>query len=424
VIGEPLRAATLPRGGLDARAGLAALVEAGVLVAEADGDHVFARPGLAAALAERAPAEARRRWHAAALESATRDEDVARHAAGAGEPGRARAALARRAARALAGFDELRADELYTRALELPGPPDAALLAGRARARLRMFHPRAALDDVRAARRIRDDAELALDEATVLDWLEDYAGSAACVAAASGADPTRRALGEGRTAYRRQDLARAERELRAALAGDHETAVVARLLLGPTLALLGKADEAEDVLDEAIRRCQAIGDLAHLASAYSNRTLLVHRPPAALEADMRQAVLLSRRIGHAQLEGAATHNLAEYLHWRGHSEEALQLARRAGSILSRFHGGALVDVHRLLHARIAVAAGERDEARAALAAARGGDPIMRRLAELLVHGGTREEWAALRERGEREALGGERDELRRVCEQFAGPSTA
>jgi hypothetical protein len=86
---------------------------------------------------------------------------------------------------------------------------------------------------------------------------------------------------------------------------------------------------------------------------------------AALE-DLRRATALARELGHAQVERWATGNLAEFLHWMGHTEEALRLARRAHALGLRFFIEHPVAVDAVLLARVHLARGDIKEARGLL----------------------------------------------------------
>jgi tetratricopeptide (TPR) repeat protein len=325
------------------------------------------------------------------------------------------------------------AERHYTAALAArAGEPDQgrkteAALAGRGSVRYRMLRLDDALADVRAARALaeaREDAaavaHLLLEEATILDWRDDYQGSQAVVDRAA---PMVERLGDarltvrwqvadGRGAFRRQDvegaLARLEPAARGAEAlGDHESWIVAHVLIPPLLVYTDRLDEAEARFAEVIARCRQAGDRVHLGVAHANRlTLHLKReaPEAAL-ADLRIAVGLAHEIGHPNLERGASHNLAELLYWSGAPEEALPFALRALDLYRRFSGAALVPDYPLLVARIYCARGDTAGARPLLDEIRNGCPpegmqpsvaALFRLCEHIVAGGdgSHSAWAA------------------------------
>src|SRR5215813_5539721 len=84
------------------------------------------------------------------------------------------------------------------------------------------------------------------------------------------------------------------------------------------------------------------------------------------------AVQLARESGQVGTERLATHNLAEYLLWRGQLGEAVALARR-GLSLQRGHGESATALDELLLARILAARGETAESRELLARLSAGD---------------------------------------------------
>ncbi|HWN72140.1 MAG TPA: hypothetical protein VNM90_31090, partial [Haliangium sp.] len=122
------------------------------------------------------------------------------------------------------------------------------------------------------------------------------------------------------------------------LLGEHETRVIALLLLAPALAYADRRDQAAACFEEAMALCASTGDEFHLAVAHINRQVLwmkeyeIDRAVADLQACME----LSRRLGNAQLERPATFNLAELLYWRGDMDAALRLARRSRDMQQRF----------------------------------------------------------------------------------------
>ncbi|WP_437693941.1 protein kinase domain-containing protein [Sorangium sp. So ce176] len=401
---------------LDPGVGLSRLARRGLL-RPADGERLaFAHPLLREAIEAEVPAALRRRLHAIALrrllaapaERRARLAQIARHAAAAGAHAEAAAAcfeLAEDARRrhlyvdaerhytaALAALAEREAAPAHAapvRAEAGPAPERAVsragVLAGRGKARYRVQRLDDAVSDLRAARAIAeatgDDAavaDLLLDEATVLDWCGDYAASQALVDRAA---PLAARLGDaglgvrsdvavGRGHFRRQELDESVARLapaarRAEALGDHESCVIALLLLAPALVCAGRVDEAEARFEEVIDRCARAGDRLHLGVAFMNRLAvrLMREDPDGALSDLRTAVALARELGSAFLELGPTHNLAELLYWSGELDEALPLAVRASELQQRFFGARLVPDYALLVARIHCARGELAEAR-------------------------------------------------------------
>jgi eukaryotic-like serine/threonine-protein kinase len=251
----------------------------------------------------------------------------------------------------------------------------------RGAARTVLGRAREAIDDLRAARRHAEalgDAAAAVallvDEATALDWCEDFAGAARVVneAIARGGDPESPPLllGRGRAALRRGDLGAAASLLGRAgdAAADHETRAAALNTLAAVLVMTGRRDEAEVRFRQVIATCQAAGDLRNLCAAYANRVLLLTARglPEQAEDDLRRTLALAREIGSPLAERAATHNLAELLFAGGDDVESLRLARRAADLEAQLVEQPMPE-NSVLLARIHAARGELDDARRCLA---------------------------------------------------------
>ncbi|WP_437963369.1 protein kinase [Sorangium sp. So ce260] len=397
--------APLPAGALDPGVGLARLARAGVLVAlpSSPPRYAFRHPLLREAVEARIPPARRRALHAAVLRrllgappAAGSRARIARHAAAAGDATAAAEAHAALAEEALARHDVVEAEQRFTAALRLLDGGDAAArgraLAGRGRARYRLQRLGESLADLRAARALAEAAgdrgraaELLLEEATALDWLEDFPASAAAAARAAelcaglgdARLDARCLLASGRSDCRGQrvddGIPKLERAARGALAlGDHEAHVIARLLLVGSLSVAGRLDEAERHGEAVVEACLRAGDVFHLCTAYINRLFMwVKRrdEDRALE-DQREAVRLARELGHAQLERMATLNLSELRYWMGALDEALPLARRSLDLQRRFFNQRPSPDDALLLARIHFARGDHDEAARHLAGAR------------------------------------------------------
>ncbi|WP_437942682.1 serine/threonine-protein kinase [Sorangium sp. So ce341] len=397
-------------GGLDPGVGLSRLVRRGLLrVADAgDGRRLaFAHPLLREAIEAEAPPPLRRRLHGIALrrllaapaERGGRLARIARHAAAAGAHAEAAAACFELAEDARRRHLYVDAERRYSAALEAlsateataaaaPPPGGAAsrvaVLAGRGKVRYRIQRFDDAAADLRAARALAEAegdlsavADLLLEEATVLDWSDDYAGSQALVDRAAPlvariGDAAQRARCEvavGRGHFRRQELEQAIARLApaardAGALGDHEGCVIALLLLAPALVYAGRLDEAEARFDEVVARCERVGDRLHLGIALMNRLTLrlMREDPEGAQGDLRAAVALARELGNAYLERGPAHNLAELLYWSGELAEALPLAVRAFELQRRFFQATPVPDYALLVARIHAARGELAEA--------------------------------------------------------------
>lgn len=442
---------------LDPGVGLSRLARRGLLRAvDGDGERLaFAHPLLREAIEAEVPAALRRRLHAAALrrllaapaERRARLAPIARHASAAGAHADAAAACFELAEQARRRHLYVDAERHYTAALAALAEADrkgaapveaepaprvpvsrAAALAGRGKVRYRIQRFDDATDDLRGARAIAeasgDDgltADLLLEEATILDWRDDFAGSQALV---DRAVPLAARLGDagievrcdvavGRGHYRQHRLEDAIARLapaarRAEALGDHEAHVIALLMLAPALVYTGRLDEAEARFGELIERCERVGDRLHLGAATMNRLTirLMREDPEGAVSDMRTAVALARELGNAYLERGPAHNLAELLYWGGELTEALPLALRALELQRRFFEASALPDYALLVARIHCARGELAEARrhldwvrvrCDLAAAPPVTRLLVRLCEQVLQGAgaPAEAWAAL-----------------------------
>jgi tetratricopeptide (TPR) repeat protein len=321
-----------------------------------------------------------------------RHERIARHASACGARVEAIEAYLALGDSAQARHRHMRADELYTAALELVREEDAAqrarALSGRGKVRYRLHRTQDGLNDLRAARelaeRLGDEArraELLLEEATALDLSEEYIEQAARVEEARPlierlGDPQlerRLRLADGRLCVRRWEMQKAAEILRevaesARIAGDYETRVVA-LLLSSGFVMLESIDEIRRRLGDVINLCAAAEDWLHLGAAYANRAFIwvVDRNLERAIDDLRKAIQLAREVGNPMVERSATFNVAEVLHWMGHDEgEALRLATRARVLYERFIDRPLPYASILL-ARIHILRGDLEEARALVA---------------------------------------------------------
>jgi len=350
--------------------------------------HAFAywRSRLQAAARGRAPETTAGEGALAAVERGfTR---LARHAGACGAREEAAEAYLTLGDSARSRHKHVEADQHYTAALGYLKEEDAKrrarALAGRGKVRYRVHRIREALDDLKAARELYEAlgndaqrAETLLDEATALDFADDFEGSLARV---EEARPLVERLDHpklnhrlmaalGRSHYRRGRIAEAVELLGKAAdgaksVGDYETQVIALLLLSPLLAPIGRLDEAESRFEEVFALCATAEDWLHLGAAYANRAFLwqTRKLLDRCMDDLRRAIQLAREVGNPWSESIATYNVAEFLHWLGEEEEALVLANRVRVLEQRFNDRPIPDASLLL-ARIQAARGELEEAR-------------------------------------------------------------
>ncbi|MGE5185095.1 MAG: AAA family ATPase, partial [Acidobacteriota bacterium] len=383
------------RGGatttIDVDIGLGELVRAGLLVEHA-GRYRFRQSLVEEGIYATTDERERLALHEAALahwRGGDAFERIARHAEAVGARELAAEAYAQLGARAHAEQRMLDADQEWTgavRNLEAKGSARGRALLGRARARYgqqRVKEALADLDEALACADAAGDAGLEIDalleRATVLDWADDYAASAATtararerlVAAPSDDRALELQLAAGREAFRRAQQGSGGYEdaiepLRAAIAqaralGRGDVAAIAGVLLGPALAWMHDAS-AEAVFGEVIASCEARDDRLHLGAAFANRAWLWNASGELdrFVADMRRCIQLSREIGQASLERIGTYNLAENLLWQAKLDEALALARRCVAI-QQAHGEGSTQPDRLLLGRVLAARDDRGE---------------------------------------------------------------
>lgn len=380
---------------LDVEVGLSRLAQRRVLRRTGNGHFELPNPMLRLAIERRTPADLRRRLHVAAFHglagrrplTGSELARLSRHASECGEQRAAAMGYLQLGDDARRRHRYVEAEAHYTSALAHLPPGEQTLRcqawSGRGGVRYRLWRMEEALEDVRAARRIAESqadaaltADLLLEEATLLDWSFDWAGSQRAAAQAEAVaqplgDPrlaARCLLARGRALVRSERFSECVGPLRAAAdqaaaLGDHEARVISLLLLSPSLAVLERIDQSERTFEEVIDLCERTGDRFHLCTAYGNRVLLWQRKDRhrGLE-DLRRAVELARELGHAQLERTAQLNLAELLLWSDELAQALIAARRARELELRFYGRHPPD-DALLVGRILAAEGERSEIR-------------------------------------------------------------
>jgi tetratricopeptide (TPR) repeat protein len=429
---------------LDAGVAIARLVKAGIL--ERAGDLLrFAHPLVRRAIEARVTPAARRSLAAAILARvlATAPDDVAAialHASRAGDDARAAAAHRRVAHDAERRHRYVDAEEAYGAALAHSAAPAdrRELHARRGEARFRLHRLGDALADFRAARAVdapaAESAALLLGEATVLDWMNDFVGSADAARRAAAVAPPELALrcdlALGRSRFREERLPEAIDLLGrvADAAGvDYETRIVALTLLAPALAMAERLEEAERRYTELIARARAAGDSMHLGVAYLNRQFLwvERRDMARLAEDTDRAIAYARELGYATIERSATYNLAEALLWEDRLDDARRLAARARHIQMSSLGEAPDAREALLVARVACARGDAAEAADSLrwirehCAPETLSPLQRALiaaCELSIHGGAAAEWDGVVRAVEACALQREHAEVLRLAQ--------
>lgn len=403
---------------LDARVGTRRLLAAGLLVQHREGRIGFRHALVREAIAASTPPGPAQRFHLAAAEyyrdaHAIPEErrllQLASHAAAAGLMVIAEGAYLKLAEAAQARHAYLEAERRYTGALlamqASRGPggdnrtleiaPAASLRAlqarrGRGRMRQRLGRYDDTLDDFAAARVLAAalgdataEIEILLDEATALDWMNDYTRSEERVLAAEAlalerglASPQIEAslllgLGRSRHRYSREDEATPLIELAAELAlhlGDeaYETRVVALLMLGFIHQGMGRLDDAARVLDEAVALSEDHGDRFHLFSAVNNRAMLCacHGDKAGMIASFTRALSLARELGQPLLEIVGHYNLGEFLFLMDDLDAAAPYVARAMALEQRRAGAEARAVVRLLDARLRLYCGQEADARA------------------------------------------------------------
>ncbi len=327
-------------GDLDAGVVLEQLASRGVLHQVGRAGYAYASTLVRDAVVARLAPSVCLRLHAAALAHGKAaewdDERIAQHALAAGERDVAARLCVDVGERAADRGRHLRAEQLFSLALEHWAETDdlrQRALAGRAQALFRVSrHDDAAQDVAEAlaiARRRRDvqgEAALLLQRAGLLDWarkFDDAAAAASQAAAlAAGADnPILRArarFAEGRSAWRRGQCDHAVTAIEqaageAARAGDVETLLDAAVTAADAHSRLGAVAVAERWFQRAIALSEHHGDMLHLGAAINNRSghwLGCGRLDRA-RADAEHTVAIGRELGYFRVEAAGQCQLAE-----------------------------------------------------------------------------------------------------------------
>ncbi len=389
---------------LDPAIGTQRLLANGVLIEHRHGQLGFRHALVREAVCKAIPDSLRRPIHQAALqfyqsESGLPDNErllrLGFHAAKCGHREQASGAFLSLADRARARHAYLDAELLYSQAIEqMPSALDQRRMAacrGRGLMRYRLGRYEDACTDFGAAResahRLGDlatEIEVLLDEATALDWADEYRRSNELVEKAKALAPgprtplidARLLLGLGRSAFRfSRDAEAAQLLEEAALAAEplgdagYETLVISLLLNGYVLATLGRLAESEGAFDRVIPLCAERGDKLHLGAAVGNRFMLwtCRNDKERLIADLKQLLEIAREMGNGRMEQQAHFYLGVFQRWLHDFAEAEKHARRAVEIDQRRFGDAARPESQLLLARVLAAKGEHAAGRAILA---------------------------------------------------------
>ena len=385
---------------LDARIGTERLKQSRLLVQHRTGRLGFrnavTREAVATTVAEplavRIHHAALAYYRTAALPEASRLPRLAWHAAQAGEHREAASTYSTLAEIARGRHNYLVADLLYTHALaELDDTEQdkrLGALKGRGIVRYRLGRYDGSLSDLAQARELAGasgdpitQADVMLDESMALDWLLEWHRSRelaerARELTAGREEPLLRArvlLALGRSLHRFNQDDEAADLLREAVriaeaVGDegYEVQVAAGLMLGFFLPFLGLLDEAEERLLGINAICEQKGDEMHLAALWNNRSCLwiARNDRDKFMQDNGRVLSYARRMGNANLERNANLNSAYYLYWRAEFAAAEPFARRMIEIDERyFRQGGFRPEGAVLLARILWGMGDHASAR-------------------------------------------------------------
>lgn len=442
---------------LDAKISTRRLLAAGLVVHDRDGLLNFPSGLVREAIARATPEEFRLRVHVAAMDhfqdsapelgEERRLSQLAAHAAEAGDGATASRAYLDLADRARARHAYTKAEGLYSRGLEQIGTSDptrrGSAHRGRGLMRYRIGRYHDAIVDFAHAREIAiadgdvvTQVEILLDEATALDWMDDFRASKArveqartlMVSASSPLLEARLLLGRGRSSHRasrNEDaadfLARAIE--RAASLGEegYESLVVALMLQSFTLAGLGKLDEARLASNRAVALCDSHGDRLHLGGALNARGMLwgYLADKDRMVADMNRALSVARELGQRTLELMVEFNAGEYLLLMDDAEAATPHIQRAVALDRLISGDPGRPVVALLEARLALHHGFHDAARAIALRVRDqqeallapSDDVLCTMLDLATRNADDADWERLEARSEEYSAGQERIEV-------------
>jgi len=388
---------------LDPAVGTRRLLAGGVLIPRRHGQLSFRHALVRDAVYKSVPDTMRRPIHDAAvhfysercpLPEAERLPRLAFHAARSGQRELALGAYATLAERAQARHAYLEAELMYTQALEQMGqngdPKRVTACRGRGLMRYRLCRYEEACKDFGVARDLahaledsETEIEVLLDEATALDWADEYRRSKDLVDKAQQLSDRARTpliearllMGLGRSSFRfSQDVEASQLLDQAARCAEplgdpgYETYVISLLLNGYVLATLGKLAESEDAFERVIPLCTERGDKLHAAGAMLNRLMLwtCRNEKERLLADLHRVLEMAREMGNGRLEQQVHYYLGLYLRWLHDFEEAAKHARRAVEIDERRLGEAARPESALLLGRVLAASGDANGARGIL----------------------------------------------------------
>jgi serine/threonine protein kinase/tetratricopeptide (TPR) repeat protein len=466
---------------LDVSVGLRRLADAGLITSDRRPSFRFRHDLLRGILYQSVDENLRRAIHQAAHELTFRRNDLAReerlqrllfHAARAGLRAQAADAAMELASVLQSRHTYLEGESTYAQALAHLEEADPRRLdaiwrlgnmqfrVGRNDEALKQYER--ALDLARARQDREREVDLMLDIATTFDWLDDYNRSATFVeeaqTLAEGMDnPLLKAridLGRGRAKLRHNFAEEAKKlTLRAAeraqALGDdaYETHVIALLMAGAALGVLGDAEASRSICDQAMELAQAHGDNIHLGGALQNRIFvwIMQNNVEALLDDMRKVIEIARESGATVLEGRSLYNLGEVIYLVGDYRAAERHAKRSIEVHQSLVGpGNRTLISYLLLARTHLAnydaksakqaaqelratqlkAREQGRADAELVAS---DELLLACVELALRGGSQEEWSELLKRSQTQSVQQEQIEvieLAGVASLLAGDSAS
>lgn len=357
--------ASLGFSSLDPGAGLRHLLERRMLRRASRGHYEFRNPMMRDAVEGLVPLALRRVLHAATYRSFEVDTAsplvVARHAEKCGENRVAAEKYMQVATDAEGRFRYVESQQAYTSVLVNLVAEESEMrmqaLTGRSRINYcvgrhddALFDLSSAMEVAQAHKDEKAQAEMLLEQATILDWMFQYSESAKAGEKASEVArrlddahlQNRCALAVARSTFREGKNAESIKQLyvveeEANRLEDYATHVIAMAVLGGALAVQGNIDEAEECLNGMIELSRRVGDRFHLAVGHANRMLVWgsrHDYPRAIE-DARQAVNVATEIGAFPIIWVSQHALAELLMWLGRCDEALGVAVEARDIQHR-----------------------------------------------------------------------------------------
>jgi tetratricopeptide (TPR) repeat protein len=454
---------------LDADVAIERLVSSGLLVQRQQGLFAFRSEVVRQALEQGTPPTLGQPIHEAAYRHCRASEDpallpvLAHHAARCGHHQESFDTAMRVAQAAEARHAYLEAELHYGQALDQTGYGESKArvieaLRGRGLMRHRLARYDDALRDYERAcvlaievGDVAAEIGVRLDQATALDWLEDWHHSRELAQKASSA--AQKLLGgPGALLEARLIMARArahhrfyenteaaplflEAAERSEALGDpaYETMVVSLLQGAYVLAVLGRLQESEAAFDRVVPLTAARRDLLHLGAALANRQVLwasLNRLDRMLP-DLNSLLEITRQLGHPRLEYCAEQGLALSLHWLGRRQEAEAHIRRAMEIDDRHMGSSAHMEARVYLARFLAVGGEAAaaaevlndiRARQELARQRGlrdaellgAEQVMFDLADYLVRRVRGTEWSGLGERARKYFSGYDLQEIERL----------